>query len=189
VTLTGQSANPVLDRIWVQEAGSATTAPVVFEAESGTVAGTAKATPASLASGGTAVTGVGGTPGNPNTLTFSVPADRRGTYSLTIRYSNPEQSPASHYNPDPLARHADLTVNRQTPQRILFPHTFHANNFWDLTVLVPLERGQNTIQFSSQELPSFDGTTYISNQYPDLLLRSAYAPVIDRISVAPLVAD
>jgi hypothetical protein len=189
VTLTGQSANPVLDRIWVQEAGSATTAPVVFEAERATVAGTAKATAASLASGGTAVTGVGGAPGNPNTLTFSVPVDRRGTYSLTIRYSNPEQSPASHYNPDPLARHADLTVNRKTPQRILFPHTFHANNFWDLTVLVPLERGQNTIQFSSQELPSFDGTTYISNQYPDLLLRSAYAPVIDRISVAPLVAD
>jgi hypothetical protein len=189
VTLTGQSANPILDRIWVQEAASATRPPVLFEAESATVAGTAKATPAGLASGGTAVTGVGGAPGNRNTLTFSVPADRRGTYSLTIRYSNPEQSPASHYNPDPLARHADLTVNRATPQRILFPHTFHANNFWELTVLVPLERGQNTIQFSSQELPSFDGTTYISSQHPDLLLRSAYAPVIDRISVAPLVAD
>jgi hypothetical protein len=189
VTLTGQSANLILDRIWLQEAASETAAPVLFEAENATVAGTAKTTPSSLASGGTAVTGVGGALGNGNTLTFSVPADRRGTYSLTIRYSNPEQSPASHYNPDPLARPADVTVNRGTPQRVLFPHTFHANNFWEQTVLVRLERGPNTIQFASQEQPNFDGTTYISTQYPDLLMRSAYAPVIDRIAVAPLVAD
>lgn len=189
VTLTGQSAKPILDRVWVQEAASATAAPVLFEAESAAVAGTAKATPASLASGGTAVTGVGGAPGNANTLTFSVPADRRGTYSMTIRYSNPEQSPASHYNPDPLARHANITVNRGTAQRVLFPHTFHANNFWEQTVLVRLERGPNTIQFSSQEQPNFDGTTYISAQYPDLLMRSAYAPVIDKIGVAPFVTD
>jgi hypothetical protein len=108
---------------------------------------------------------------------------------VVIRYSNPEQSPATHYNPDPLARHADLTVNGQAAGRVWFPHSFHANNFWELTVLVPLQRGSNTVRFSSQELPNLDGTTYISAQHPDLLLRSPSAPVIDRIGVAPFQAD
>jgi hypothetical protein len=41
--------------------------------------------------GGKAVTDIGGTPGNANTLTFAVTAPKKGTYALTVRYSNPEQ--------------------------------------------------------------------------------------------------
>jgi hypothetical protein len=188
VTVTGQSNRLLLDRVWLEAAPGAPS-PTWYEAEAATAAGTATSTSFSLASGGRAVTGVGGAPGNGNTLTFTVPADRRGTYAVVIRYSNPEQSPATHYNPDPLARHADLTVNGQAAGRVWFPHSFHANNFWELTVLVPLQRGSNTVRFSSQELPNLDGTTYISAQHPDLLLRSPSAPVIDRIGVAPFEAD
>ncbi|MEV4111735.1 hypothetical protein [Nonomuraea sp. NPDC049695] len=108
-----------------------------------------------------------------------------GTYAMRIRYSNPEQSAATHYNPDPLARHADISVNGATPQRVMFPHTFHENNFWELTVPVRLKRGENSVEFSAAELPDFDGTTYASETFPGVLLRSQYAPLIDKITVAP----
>jgi hypothetical protein len=40
-------------------------------------------------------------------------------------------------------------VNGAAPGRVLFPHSFHENNFWELTVLLRLRRGNNTIRFSS----------------------------------------
>ncbi|GIF25503.1 hypothetical protein BJ973_003780 [Actinoplanes tereljensis] len=150
----------------------------VVEAESGT-GGTVTAK--SLASGGQAVTGISGA----NTLTVTVPAAQAGTYALRIRYANPEQAEATHYNPDPLARHADLTINGGTAKRVLFPHSFHDNNFWELTVPVQLRKGSNTIRFSSAELPNFDGTTYASNVWPGILLRSANAPLLDRLTLVP----
>jgi len=109
-----------------------------------------------------------------------------GVYALTMRYSNEEQSPATHYNPDPLARHADITVNGETT-RVWFPHTFHRNSFWELTVPVTLEAGRNTVVFASEELPNFDGETYASDVWPGVLLRSAYAPNLDWIEVTPMV--
>jgi hypothetical protein len=161
--------------------GSGVLPAVSYEAEAATLAGTATVTAKSLASGGAAVTGVTGG----STLTFTVGAERAGVHALRIRYSNPEQAVATHYNPDPLARHADITVNGAAAKRVLFPHSFHDNNFWELTVPVTLRKGQNTVAFSSAELPNFDGVTYASQTWPDVLLRSKYAPVIDRITVAP----
>ncbi|MGW0198123.1 hypothetical protein [Nonomuraea sp. NPDC003201] len=65
-------------------------------------------------------------PVNGNTLTFDVTAPRNGAYAMTVRYSNPEQSPASHYD------------------------------------------------------------SYSSGTFPDILLRSKYAPIVDRIALTPL---
>ena len=183
VTLTGSAGRPVVDRIRVTPQPSALPA-VSYEAEAATLHGTATAQALSLASGGRAVTGVGGAPGNTNTLTFRVAAAEAGTYAVRVRYANPEQAPATHYNPDPLARHADLTVNGRGRQRVLFPHSFHENNFWELTVRVSLKKGVNTLTFRSEELPDFDGTTYASQVW-DVPLRSQYAPIVDKIAVAP----
>jgi hypothetical protein len=158
-----------------------------FEAEDGTLAGTATAQDFSLASGGQAVTGVGGEPGNDNTLTFdAVEVPEAGKYALTIRYSNEEQSPATHYNPDPVARYALVSINGAEPIRVIFPHSFHENNFWELTVVVDLEEGVNEIDVNGEEKPQFDGTSYSSDVWPDVLLRSQYAPNLDRITLTPL---
>ncbi|WP_280913406.1 LamG-like jellyroll fold domain-containing protein [Streptomyces sp. SAI-208] len=184
VTVTGGSSATLVDRLTVTPTEGAVTART-YEAQDAVLAGSATLTPLSLATGGTAITGVGGAPGNRNTATFTVSADRAGLYALRIRYSNPEQSEATHYNPDPLARHADITVNGGDLRRVGFPHSFHENNFWELTVPVTLKKGQNTIGFRSEELPNFDGTTYASDTFPGVLLRSRYAPLIDRITVAP----
>ncbi|MPY60615.1 LamG-like jellyroll fold domain-containing protein [Streptomyces spongiae] len=188
VTLTGGSSTTLVDRLTVTPTQGALPERT-YEAQDAKLAGSATLTPLSLATDGTAITGVGGDPGNGNTATFTVAADRAGQYALRIRYSNPEQAEATHYNPDPLARHADITVNGGETRRVGFPHSFHQNNFWELTVPVHLKKGQNTITFRSEELPNFDGTTYASDTFPGVPLRSRYAPLIDRITVAPYARE
>jgi hypothetical protein len=158
-----------------------------YEAEAAQVAGTARIAAASLASGGRAVIGIGGAPGNGNTLTFTdVQAPRAGTYALTVRFSNDEQSKATHYNPDPLARIARISVNDAAPVLATFPNSFHRNNWWEMTVPVTLRGGTNTIRFAGEEQPNWDGRTYASQTWPDVLLRSRFAPDIDRITVTPM---
>ncbi|MEV6342911.1 LamG-like jellyroll fold domain-containing protein [Actinoplanes sp. NPDC051851] len=181
VTVTGKSRGTVAGRLTVRPSSVLHT--TVTEAESATLTGTAAVVDRSLASGGKAVAGIGDGPAN--AATFTVTADKAGTYALRIRYANPEQAEATHYNPDPLARHADIAVNGGPAKRVLFPHTFHDNYFWELTVPVVLKRGSNAITFTSAELPNFDGTTYASGTWPGILLRSAYAPVLDRVTVSP----
>ncbi|MBA2950467.1 LamG-like jellyroll fold domain-containing protein [Streptomyces himalayensis] len=183
VTVTGLSGKTLVDRITVRQSNG-TLQPKVYEAEDAELAGSAEVAPLSLAGGKKAVRGVGGEPGNGNTATFHVTADKAGLYALRVRYSNPEQSEATHYNPDPLVRHADISVGGGEPQRVTFPHSFHENNFWELTVPVRLEKGDNAITFRSEELPNFDGETYASDTFPGVLLRSKYAPLIDKITVA-----
>ncbi|MFE6821417.1 LamG-like jellyroll fold domain-containing protein [Streptomyces sp. NPDC057690] len=188
VTVTGGPATTLVDRVTVTPTEGALPART-YEAQDAELTGSATLSPLSLATGGTAITGIGGDPGNDNTATFTVTADKAGLYALRIRYSNPEQSPATHYNPDPLARHADLVVNGGGTQRVSFPHTFHQNDFWELTVPARLEKARNTITLRSEELPNFDGTTYASDTFPGVLLRSRYAPLIDRITVAPYAKE
>lgn len=188
VEIAGGTEEAVVDRLVVNP-GTEELVPTIYEAEAGTLAGSASVATLSLASGDQAVVGVGGDPGNGNTLTFDdVTVDKAGTYALTIGYSNGEQSPATHYNPDPLARHADVTINGKT-QRVWFPHSFHENNFWKLTVPIELEAGRNSISFASEELPNFDGESYASDTWPGILLRSKLAPNLDWISVTPFVEE
>jgi hypothetical protein len=188
VTVTGGSGITLVDRLTVTPTEGALKTRT-YEAQDAELAGSAGLSPLSLATGGTAISGIGGDPGNGNTATFTVTADKPGLHALRIRYSNPEQSPATHYNPDPLTRHADLTVNGGETQRVVFPHTFHQNDFWELTVPVRLVKGRNTLTFRSEELPNFDGATYASDTFPGVLLRSRYAPLIDRIVVAPYAKE
>nr|WP_232108239.1 cellulosome protein [Streptomyces gossypiisoli] len=179
ITVTGISRELRLDRLRVAPS-SGTLVPAVYQAEHATPTGAAKVTDAyTFADGGKAVTDIGA--GTANALTFDVVAERPGRHALTIRYSNAEQAPATHYNPDPIARHADLSVNGGPARRILFPTTFHFNNLWELTVPVTLKKGTNRLAFTADELPDFNGDTY--NQYDQ---RSPYAPVIDRIAVTRL---
>ncbi|MFC9507056.1 LamG-like jellyroll fold domain-containing protein [Streptomyces sp. NPDC057002] len=188
VTVTGGPATTLVDRLTVTPTeGRLPTR--TYEAGQAHLAGSATLAPLSLATDGTAITGIGGAPGNGNTATFTVTADRPGLYALRVRYSNPEQSEATHYNPDPLARHADISINGGEPRRVGFPHSFHQNNFWELTVPVQLAKGKNTIGFRSEELPNYDGTTYASDTFPGVLLRSRYAPLIDRITVVPYARE
>jgi hypothetical protein len=90
--------------------------------------------------------------------------------------------PASHYNPHPVARRADISVNGGDLQKVLFPQSYNANQFRDLTVPVQLKAGKNTISFASKEAPDFNGTTFISQRFPTLGLRSQWAPNIAKLT-------
>ncbi|MGC5167570.1 LamG-like jellyroll fold domain-containing protein [Luteimicrobium sp. DT211] len=184
VTVTGAGGNLLVDRVRVGASGGHLAGTTV-QGEDATVSGGAKVASYPLAQGGKALTGIGGEPGNDNAATFTVSAKAAGTYAVTVRYSNGEQSVASHYNPDPLARHADVSVNGGDAQRVWFPFTFHDDNFYELTFYATLAKGANTLRFGSEELPNFDGTTYISDTYPDIDLRSPWAPNIDALTVTP----
>jgi hypothetical protein len=185
VEVVGESGAVAVDRVAVGASENALASQTI-EAESGTLAGAAKMQDLSLASGGAAVVGVGGAPGNGNTLTNTVTVAEAGTYAMTVRYSNEEQSPASHYNPDPVARRADITVNGGPVQKVLFPQSYNANQFWELTVEVELKAGANTIRFASEEQSDFHAETYISQRYPTLGLRSQRAPNLDRLTFTAL---
>ncbi|MEV6481944.1 cellulosome protein [Streptomyces sp. NPDC051576] len=179
VTVAATSDQLVLDRL--QAGPSRGLLPTsTHPAEEGVTTGGARVTGAhTFATGGKAVEGIGAGPGN--ALALTVTAERAGRHALTIRYSNGEQAPATHYNPDPVCRHADIAVNGGVPQRVLFPTTFHFNDFRDLSVPVTLDAGANTLTFTADELPDHDG--HSRNQYGQ---RSAYAPVIDRVTVTRL---
>jgi len=185
VVLTPSAGSPRLSGLSVaRENGPA---PYLYEAEDAQVAGTARIGAASRASGGRAVFDIGGAPGNGNTLTFpKVTVPRVGTYALTLRFSNEEQAKATHYNPDPLARIARISVNGAAPMLVSAPHSFNANNWWEITVPVVLKAGANTIRIAGEEQPNWDGRTYASQTWPGVQLRSAYAPNIDRIAITPL---
>ncbi|RPF21816.1 LamG-like jellyroll fold domain-containing protein [Myceligenerans xiligouense] len=185
VTVTGRARGLVLDRITVGP-GEGLLDVTEHQAEDAVLAGGVAIEERSLAHGGAAVSGIGGEPGNGNTLRFDVSVPSDGTYAMVVRYSNPEQSEASHYNPDPLARRADVSVNAGPVQEVLFPHTFHANAFAELTVQVELVAGDNTVEFASSESPNFDGETFASETWPGILLRSSQAPVVDQIRLSPL---
>ncbi|TGO05762.1 hypothetical protein SERN_1766 [Serinibacter arcticus] len=185
VEVTGAAGESVIDRLRVVPDADLL-ASTTYQAEDAVLAGTAQVTPLSLAEGGEVVTRVGGAPDNDSTLTFdAVEVEEAGTYAVTVRYSNEEQSPATHYNPDPLGRYAYVTVNGGEEQRVLFPHSFHENNFWELTFLAELDAGTNELAFASREKTNFDGVTYASQTWPGILLRSQWAPNMDSVRVTP----
>ncbi|MFI5673760.1 cellulosome protein [Streptomyces cellulosae] len=178
LTVTGTSELLVLDRLRVGPSRGLLTT-TAHPAEEGALTGTAKVTGFAYATGGKAVDGIGAGPGN--ALTLTVTAEQAGRHALTVRYANGEQAPATHYNPDPVCRHADVRVNGAAPRRVLFPTTFHFGNFRQLALPVTLDEGANTVTFTADELPDFDGVT--RNPHGQ---RSAYAPVIDRVTVTRL---
>lgn len=189
IVISGDSRRALtIDRL-VVEPTEGTLVTTTYEAEDGTLAGLATVVDLGLASGGKAIDGVGGEPGNANTLTIDVDAAVAGLHAVTVRFANPEQMPATHYNPNPMGRHADISVNGGEPQRVAFVPTFHKNNFWERTVVLDLAEGPNAVTFAAEVQPNWDGETYAEDTWPGLPLRSGLAPILDRITVSALSGE
>jgi hypothetical protein len=148
---------------------AATTGAVgTYEAESpaNTLAGTAVVSSSSGASGGKYVGYIG--QGSGNTLTFTgVTAATSGTYDLVVQYANDEFSGGgAGYNTNSVNRYADISVNGGTSTRSYFHVTGSWSTFLTAVVQVHLTAGSNTVELSNA---------------------TAYAPDIDKISVAAVV--
>ncbi|WP_105968229.1 RICIN domain-containing protein, partial [Streptomyces geranii] len=193
VKVTGTSGTLALDRLAVtpfSATDTITTGNVVtYQAENGTLTGTAAAdTTYTQAKGTGVVTGIGN--GTANSLTLNVNAPTAGTYAMTMRYSNAEELPSNHYNPDLYAEHADVSVNGGTATRVNFASTLHWNQFNNYTVPVTLAAGANTVKFTASQLYNYDGTTIglvYSGGGSDIgqPMRSSSAPHLDQVSFAP----
>ncbi|MEU1519869.1 CBM35 domain-containing protein [Streptomyces sp. NPDC005811] len=139
-----------------------TTGVATYQAEDGTRGGTAVVTSDTWASGGKFVGFIGN--GANNTLTVQVSASSAGRYVMNVRYANNQVSGSGNYNTNVVSRAAQISVNG-TAQTVMFRNNYSWNNYWDLPVPVTLSAGTNTITFANS---------------------TAYAPNIDRITVAPL---
>jgi hypothetical protein len=193
VVVTGQGGSLTLDKLTVYPFSATdtvtTTNVVTYQAENGTLTGTAAVDNSYSQANGGVVTGVGD--GTANALTLSVNAPTAGTYAMTMRFANNQELPANHYNPDIMTRHAEVSVNGATSQRVNFANTYHWNQFATYTVPVTLNQGSNTIKFTASQLYNYDGTTIgvvYSGGGSDIgqPLRSTSAPNLDQISLAPL---
>ncbi|MCX5055464.1 RICIN domain-containing protein [Streptomyces sp. NBC_00452] len=192
VKVTGTGGILALDNLAVtpfSATDAVTTGNVVtYQAEDGTLAGTAAADTSYSQAHGGVVTGIGN--GTANSLTLNVNAPTAGTYAMTMRYANAEELPSNHYNPDLYAEHADVSINGGTATRVNFASTLHWNQFQDYTVPVTLTKGANTVKFTASQLYNWDGTTIgvvYSGGGSDIgqPMRSSAAPHLDQVSFAP----
>ncbi|MFF7930620.1 CBM35 domain-containing protein [Streptomyces sp. NPDC007940] len=133
-----------------------------YEAEDGVLAGRAAVAANSWTSGGRYVGNIGNGPGN--TLSLKVRAAKAGRYVMSVRYANNELAGSGNYNTNVVSRAADITVGDST-RRVMFRNSYSWSNYWYLPVPVTLEAGDNTVTFANA---------------------TAYAPDIDRVTVAPL---
>ncbi|MFJ1806742.1 MULTISPECIES: CBM35 domain-containing protein [unclassified Streptomyces] len=161
VTAATSGSNLDLSDLRVAAAGD-TSGVTAYEAEDGTRAGTAVVASDTWASGGKYVGYVGN--GSGNTLTVKVDAPEAGRYVMAVRYANNQVSGSGNYNTNVVSRAARISVNG-TAQTVMFRNNYSWSSYWDLPVPVTLSAGANTITFANAD---------------------AYAPNIDRITVAPV---
>ncbi|MGW0581635.1 CBM35 domain-containing protein, partial [Streptomyces sp. NPDC002920] len=162
ITAATSGSNLDLSDLRVAAAGD-TSGVTAYEAENGTLAGTAVVSSDTWASGGKYVGYIGN--GSGNTLTVKVDAPKAGRYVMNVRYANNQVSGSGNYNTNVVSRAAQIAVNG-TAQTVMFRNNYSWSTYWDLPVPVTLAAGTNTISFANS---------------------SAYAPNIDRVTVAPLV--
>jgi hypothetical protein len=128
-----------------------------YPAENGALTGTARVDTSYSQAHGGVVTGVGG--GSANSLTFTVAAQRAGTYAMTVRFANDTELNATHYNPDLMTAPADISVDGGPTTHVNFANTFTWNQFATLTIPVKLRSGQHTIRFIANPRYNYDGKT------------------------------
>jgi hypothetical protein len=190
IVVTGDRGEITLDKLTVT-ASSATNPALgadaaTYQAEDGALTGTAHVDNSYSQASGGVVTGIGGGPAN--SLTFTVPARAGGTYAMTVRFANNQQTIANHYNPDLMTAPADISINGGPAFHVNFASTFSWNQFWNLTIPVRLRPGRNTVRFIANQQYNYDGTTIgviYSGSGIGQPLRSDTAPNIDQITLAP----
>ncbi|HEU5421889.1 MAG TPA: LamG-like jellyroll fold domain-containing protein [Streptosporangiaceae bacterium] len=190
VVVTGAGGALTLDNLTVTPVAASDpavhAATATYQAEDGTLTGTAHADNSYSQASGGVVTGISG--GAANSLTLTVHAAAAGRYGMTVRFANNQMVQANHYNPDLMTAPADISVNGGPAVHVNFASTFSWNQFWNLTIPVQLRRGANTITFSASQQYNYDGKTIgviYSGQGIGQPLRSDTAPSIDQVTLAP----
>jgi hypothetical protein len=191
MTVGGLAGRLALDDLTVTPvpaAGRSTSARVAtYQAEDGTLSGTAHVDTSHNQAHGGVVTGI--SDGSANALTLSVHAPASGRYAMTVRYANDQMIISNHYNPDLMTAPADISINGAPTFQVNFASTFDWDQFSTLTIPVTLKAGTNTIRFIANPQYNWDGHTVgtiFSGSDVGQPLRSDTAPNLDEVTVAPL---
>ncbi|NQX28113.1 hypothetical protein HQQ81_12245 [Microbacteriaceae bacterium VKM Ac-2854] len=159
------------DTLWLSTSEDDPAA-VVVEAENATLRGAAAVTTLAAstgtnASGSKFVGFVGNGAANTIEIPRSAGITAAGEYDIAVSYSNAELSGAHDYNPQVVDRRIDVSEKdiAGSAGHAYFRYTYSWNSFWERTIPVTL---------TSASAPIVLGNA------------SAYAPNIDRITIAPV---
>jgi hypothetical protein len=150
---------------------SADSAAVVIEAEAARLNGTARAVtdPASSptnASGGAHVEWIGQGAANNVEIPRVAGIDRPGDYNVVVHYANAELGSEHPYNPQVVDRRLDVAEGGELVGSAYFRYTHTWDSYWDHTVQVSLSTSDGALRLYNQD---------------------AWAPNLDRITIAPVV--
>jgi hypothetical protein len=189
VVVTGLGGKLMLDKLTVTPVAasdpSVSSQIVTYQAENGTLSGTATVDNSYTQAHGGVVTGISDGPANSLTITAHAPA--AGSYEMTVRYANDQMITSNHYNPDLMTAPADISVDGAPTFHVNFANTFSWNQFSTLTIPIVLQAGANTIKFTANQQYNWDGHTigYVySGSDVGQALRSDTAPNLDEITLA-----
>ncbi len=107
--------------------------------------------------------------------TFLVNAPEKGTYKLTVLYSNNLENGVHDYNVDLVESYITLCVDGFKQKNLFCRNTYSDDNFVTVTTDIKLRKGENYIFFKNDGMDNFNGG-------------ETFAPNIAEITICPVTA-
>ena len=105
---------------------------------------------------------------------FRINAPEKGTYKLTVVYSNNRENGVHSYNVDLVEDYITISVNGEKRENLYCRNTYSYDTTTSVTTNIVLAEGENIITFSNDGANKFnDGVTYAPDIYS-----ATIAPVI-----------
>lgn len=92
---------------------------------------------------------------------YKINAPEKGTYKLTISYSNNRENGVHSYNVDLVEDFITISVNGEKSENLYCRNTYSHDSYTTVTTNIDLEKGENILTFSNDGENRFnDGVTY-----------------------------
>ena len=92
---------------------------------------------------------------------YKINAPEKGTYKLTISYSNNRENGVHSYNVDLVEDFITISVNGEKSENLYCRNTYSHDTYTTVTTNINLEKGENVITFSNDGANKFNnGITY-----------------------------
>ena len=107
---------------------------------------------------------------------YKINAPAKGTYKLTITYSNNRENGVHSYNVDLVEDFITISVNGKKSENLYCRNTYSHDTYTTVTTNINLEKGENIITFSNDGENKFNnGTTFA----PDIATVTVNATVLN----------
>lgn len=92
---------------------------------------------------------------------YKINAPEKGTYKLTIAYSNNRENGVHSYNVDLVEDFITISVNGEKSENLYCRNTYSHDTYTTVTTNISLEKGENILTFSNDGANKFNnGTTF-----------------------------